>query len=66
MSDKRKYIILYGQNYCEELYSFAKNLTEAKDHIKDCMQENSMPLDEITCMEVKERCVTSKIKISIK
>lgn len=66
MKNDYKYVILYGSRYVEELYSFASNLTEAKQHIEDCISETGCDHDEIICLEVKNRNVSVKLKVSVK
>jgi len=65
MDRKIKYIIVYGHSYCCDLYSFARNKKEAKQHIIDCMEENGIPVDEVKCLEIRNMNIDSKTLISL-
>ena len=66
IKEKVKYIVLYGGScWDQEIYTLCETMREAKQAIIDCIHENDCHIDDIQCLEVRDRHIETKIKVKI-
>lgn len=63
--DKRKYIIIYKDEYIDDIYAFANNITEAKQYIKECITDVGCNIDDVECFEILNKNVSIDYKINL-